>query len=458
MTNLGPLHPSVAAVSARPSGPAPDRARARMRLGTLGALVALALGAIPARAQGDADHLQCYKVTDATLRRLRAIVDLEAPSIGLAPGCKLSKAKLYCVPARQQVQPGTLFDGGHPLTELPYHGRPAETDRICYRVQCSGSVGTAGDRIATDRFGTHELTRLATDMVCTPATGTLPPPAEGFQITSPPIDVQPGQDVTWCYYFRTPNLARLAVKRFASALGPAGRGVVFFTTAVNGREAERRPAGEVSIADCELFTGITRPTWRYAGYGASHELPFPTDDGHGHPMAMEIPPMAAGVLMMHFKNETAAPVTSSVTLNAEALDDPVYTPTSTLLSYDGTISIPPQTTGHVETQSCAVPAGVQFWNLTTFAHKQAVRTSVLDGLNLLFESTDWTNPGAYTSSTPPFTAFASTKLSHGCTYDNPTTRTITTGPSQQTDEQCLGVGYFFPASAPRLCYNGYVLP
>src|SRR5262249_49181302 len=213
---------------------------------------------------------------------------------------------------------------------------------------------------------------------------------------------------------RTRSLATVAVKRLASARGPAGRGVVFSTTAENNQAAERRPAGSVSIAECQFFSGTTRPTWRYAGYGASDELAFPADDGNGHPVAMEIPPLSAGVLMMHFKNETSAMVSSTVTLSADALDEIVYTPTATLLSYDATINIPPQTTGHVETQSCAVPTGVQFWDLTTFAHKQAVRTNVLDGLNVLFESFNWADPGAYTLSMPPFHAFASSSLKHGC--------------------------------------------
>src|SRR5262249_19303041 len=155
--------------------------------------------------------------------------------------------------------------------------------------------------------------------------------------------------------FRTPNLATLPVKRFGSQMGPTGRGVVFFTTEENGRAAERRPAGEVSITDCELYAGSTRPNWRYAGYGPSDELVFPADDGNGYPVAMEMPPQSAGVLMIHFKNDTGSTVSSSVTLDAEALDEVVYTPSATVLSYDGTISIPPQSTGHVESLSCAVP-------------------------------------------------------------------------------------------------------
>lgn len=428
-------------------------------LGMLGAVSAVAAGATVAHAQGVGDNLQCYKVTDETLRRLRATVDLDAPSIGVAPGCKLSKPRLYCVSATQTVQPGTLFNGSDAVTELPYHGRPVESDRICYQVRCARPTGTADDQTATDRFGTHTLRRLKTDMVCTPASGgTMPPPAQGFRVTSPPIDISPGQDVAYCYYFRTPNLATLAVKRLASAMGPTGRRVVFFTTTQGPLAAERAPAGEVSLVDCELFAGTTRPNWRYAGYGPSDELVFPADDGNGHPVAMEIPPMSAGVLMMHFKNETATTVSSSVTLDAEALREAVYTPTATLLSYDATISIPPQTAGHVETQSCAVPTGAQFWSFSTFTHKQAVRTNVRDGFDLLFESLNWADPGATTLLAPPFHSFASAALNHDCTYLNPSTRTITRGPSQQIDEQCIGVGYFFPATTPRLCFNGVVLP
>lgn len=421
-------------------------------------LLAVALGAAPATAQPPPDHLQCFKVTDALLRRVRATVDLDAPSLGVAPGCRLSAPKLYCVPARQSVQAGTLFDGGRPLAELPYHGPAAATDRICYDVTCPRPHGTAPDRTVVDRFGVHALRRLETEMVCTPATGgTMPPPAEGFQVTSPPITVEPGQDVTWCWYFRTPNQATLAVKRFASQLGPAARGVVFFTTTENGRPAERRPAGDVSIAGCELYTGTTRPNWRYAGYGASDALDFPTDDGQGRPVAMEIEPTSAGVLMMHFKNEGTTPVTSRVTLAAEGLDDPIYTPTATLLSYDATIAIPAYGSGYGVMKDCAVPAGAQFWSLTTFAHKRAVHTAVIDGQDVPFASTDYAQPGRFVRTTPPFLGFAAGAMRTQCAYESPLGFIVRTGPSQQSDEQCLGIGYFFPGTTPRLCHNGYVL-
>jgi len=429
----------------------------RLRTVAYGALLGFALLGSPVGAQPVPDDMQCFKVTDATLRHLRGTVDLDAPSVGVAAGCRLSKPKLYCVPAYQHVQPATLFDGGRPLTELPYHGPHAATDRICYEVKCPSGTGTAPNRTATDRFGTHALTRMQTEMVCTPAVGgTMPPPAQGFQVTSPDIEISPGQDITWCYFFRTPNTAKLAVNRFQSELGPGGKGVVSFATTENGVSAERRPAGEVTTVGCDFYSGTTYPYWRYGGYGTSDALDFPTDDGNGHPLAMELPPNSAGVLMMHFKNETTAPVVTRGSLNVEALDDPVYTPTATLLSNDASIAIPPYSPGSAG-RSCAVHDGARFWNLTTFTHKLATHTQVRDGLNVAVDNLDFADPATETLSVPPYRTFASGKLSHSCDYVNPNPYTVRTGQYQQSDEQCLGIGYFFPATTARLCVNGFVL-
>jgi hypothetical protein len=79
---------------------------------------------------------------------------------------------------------------------------------------------------------------------------------------------------------------------------------------------------------------------------------------------------------------------------------------------------------------------------------------VLDGSTTLFEGTDWEHPGATTVAAAPFLTFASNGLTSECTYDNPTNRTITTGSSYATDEECLAIGYFFPATDSLLCVNG----
>jgi len=432
--------------------------RGLSRIVTTGA--ATLLGALVAGAQGVPDDLQCYKVRDADLRSLRGVVDLDAPSVGVAPGCKLGKAKLYCTPARQSVQPGTLFDGKTPLTELPYHGPPAATDRICYRVTCKKPSGTAAEQVATDRFGTRRLVNLKTDMVCTPAVGgTLPPPAQGFQITSPEIEIPPGGNVPYCYYFRTPNDVPLAIERFRSSMRDVNRQLIVFTTTTQaGLPIDIAPPGTVSVVDCNVLgTFNAIPHWLYETTAKNGTLEMPDDDGAGHPLAMEIPPNSSGFLLMHHHNTTTEPLKGQVTVNFEALDSPIYTRTETFMATNGLITVPQHTTNDVESRTCDVPAGVQFWSLTTHTHRFAKHSSVQEGANVIFETTDWANPGAATWPTPPFFQFGTNRMTTSCTYDNPNGYTLRTGGSYQSEEQCVAIGYFFPATKPLQCRNGFPL-
>ena len=420
----------------------------------------LALSAMEAPAQGVPDHLQCYKVTNATLKRLKGVVDLDASSMGLAPGCKLATAKFYCVPAKTALQPGTLFDGTVPVTDLPYHGPPAETDRLCYRVTCQRPTGAAADQIVTDEFGTHDVRRLTTEMVCTPAAraGTLPPPPSGVQLKTPDVDIDPGQNVTYCHYFRTSNSITLPVKRWVSEMGPAARQLMLFTTVnTQGQPVDRLPPGTVSAGDCDFYDGATGsvPNWLYSADTKSAELSLPADDGAGNPVAIEIPPNSSAVLMVNYYNPTGEVVKGSATVNAEALDAPIYTRTATLTAYNGSINVPPQTNGYLERYSCPVPAGIRFWRMSMHTHPRATRMNVADGATVLFESLDWEHPGARTWA-PPFLSFASGKLTYGCTYNNPYTFPLRTGGSYQSEEQCVAVGYFLPATQPRFCYDGYL--
>lgn len=422
------------------------------------ALVLAMLAADTAHAQGVADNLQCHRLTDAARKRLKAVVDLDAPSAGLAPGCRLSRAKLYCTPTKARVQPGTLFDGSQPLAELPYHGRPAETDRICYEVTCPAAPTVT--ETVTDRFGTRDIKRSTTEMLCTPAVGgTLPPPAEGFQLTSPRVDIQPHQNISYCYYFRTPNTATVPVRKFVSALGPAVKSVVMWTTTdTEGRSVDRLPAGTLSAADCNMLSlsDALIPRWIYASDPESTEMTLPADDGAGHPLAMEIPPNSAGFLMIHHDNTSDQVVSTNVRVNAEGLGSPIYTPTDTFTTYSSDIAIPPQTFGHIVSRSCLVPSGARFWRWSMRTHKRATQAMVVDLHTSLYESLDWEHPGASLWPTPPFQSFGSPRVTYLCSYDNATNRTIRTGPSQQTDEQCMAVGYFFPATGPVACIDGFI--
>ncbi|HEV7731578.1 MAG TPA: hypothetical protein VGR62_05415 [Candidatus Binatia bacterium] len=420
--------------------------------------LAMVLGAEIASAQGVADGLQCYKITNTNLRNLRAVVDLDAPSIGVAPGCRIGKAKLYCAPATQTVQPGTLFDGDTPLTELPHHG-PSTRDRICYDVTCPRDVGVAPSQVATDRFGTHAFRNLKTEMVCTSATGgTMPSPAQGFEITTPEIELSPRQNVTYCYRFRTANAEPLAIKRFASEMGAASRQVMLFTTTTHGGAAfDGQPPGTLSAIDCGFYPsgGQYLPHWLYESHTQLGSLEFPSDDGAGNPVAYELPPLSSGVLMVHSINPADDVVTTRAKITIEALDSPIYTRTDSFTAYQASIVVPPYTNGDVESRTCNVPADAKFWWLSTHTHRHATGAGVYDGPDVVLSQTDWANPSVLYRQAPPYQTFHSNTLHWSCAYDNPHGYTIRTGDSQQSDEQCVTMGYFFPATKPLLCYDGY---
>lgn len=288
------------------------------------------------------------------------------------------------------------------------------------------------------------------------------PPGRGFQIVTPEIIVPAGQEITFCYYFRTPNTESMGIKRWASEMTPGTHHMIMYaTTNQQGQPVDKMPPGTVAAASCGFIPGGT-PSWLYAAQTPIAALQLPPDDGAGKPLAMEIAPNTAGFLQLHYKNPTASPLTARAVINAEALDaGAAYTKTATFVTYNNSISIPPAAVGDVESQTCSVPANLKFWRMSTHVHKQAVKTVVKSGLagstTVAFTSTDWEQPGAQTWMSPAFYTFPSNALTYECTYDNAGTnvdRTITTGDSAKVDESCMAIGYFFPATKPLICFNG----
>ncbi|MDX2094094.1 MAG: hypothetical protein SFX73_40055 [Kofleriaceae bacterium] len=277
------------------------------------------------------------------------------------------------------------------------------------------------------------------------------PPARGFQVVSKEIDILPGQEITYCYYFRTPNTEPMAVHTWKSVMTPGSHHMIMFTTAT-----EVMPEGTVSASKCGFGGGgslSNTPIWTYAAQTPTVELALPTDDGAGLPLAQEIAPNTPAFFQMHYLNATEATIKVHVTLNAEALPAGApYTKTAAYVTYNDDIEIPAMSTNVVQTKTCAVPANVKFWTMSTHSHKQAVKTEVMSGNEVAFMSTDWEHPGAQNWMSKPFFSFANDQLTFSCTYNNSTSRTITAGDSAATDEMCMATGYYFPATTPKICY------
>ncbi len=107
------------------------------------------------------DHLKCYKIKDGM--KLKGIVDLAAAGapFGVEVGCKIRKAKKFCVPVMKTVRQidVDLTDAGVGQSLTDY--------RICYKIKCPGVDITENVK---DQFGVRVLSKFKAAEVCTPAT------------------------------------------------------------------------------------------------------------------------------------------------------------------------------------------------------------------------------------------------------------------------------------------------
>jgi len=285
-----------------------------------------------------------------------------------------------------------------------------------------------------------------------PPVDSGPPPEPAFKLQSPEIDVMPGQNVAYCWYFRMPNTKPLAIQRWTSTMASGAHHMILFATRTN----EVKPPGTVTT-DCGGSTGLGYfPAWLYSSAFAEDELKLP-EDGAGKPLAMDLPAGQAAYIRIHFRNTGTDPIKSSVQVAAYALDDGVdYTKTASYVTYNSEISVSPMANGRVASKTCDLSAtgnaDARFWMMSTLVHRFATRVVVKDATQAVIDRTEREDLAAKQWAAP-FVTFGGGKLTYECTYDNPNTFTIIDGDSMQYDESCMTAGYFFPAKTSVFCQN-----
>lgn len=277
----------------------------------------------------------------------------------------------------------------------------------------------------------------------------------GFEIQTPAVEIPPGEEHTYCYFFQTPNTAAQAIRRWSARLDAGVHHAILYATFDSSWDPlDVQPPGTLTEAPCGYSIVGGYAAWLYAAHAPTAELVLPGDDGSGLPLAAEIAAGQPAYLRIRFVNPGSEPISPTVFLGAEALPAATsYTSTATYVTYNGSISIPPLALGDVETQTCAVPAGVEFWRLSTYTHRQAIEAELRDGASPLVVSTDWEHPTDLTFSTSPFYEFSASGLTYECTFNNTGAGTITAGDDEAVDEVCMGIGYFFPAPRAMFCFN-----
>ena len=279
------------------------------------------------------------------------------------------------------------------------------------------------------------------------------PEVPGFQVVSPDIVLDPGQEVSTCYHFRTTNAADLAIKSWRSKQGPgiSHVGLVFTDT-------EKAAPGTLSSEDCVIF-GAQGASWVYSAWTPSAGWSFPADDGTGKPLGKPVKANQAAYLVIQMQNGTGAKLTSHVELEAAAYPaGTTVTSAEPYVAYNGSISVPANNSSTV-TATCSVPAGAKLTWMTMYAHRSATKMYIQDHLGTaVFGSQDFANPGARTWDAPPFYSFPNNQVSTVCSIVNGTQQTLMSGPHPASDAACVMLSYHFPADKPRLCSSGTLLP
>ena len=268
------------------------------------------------------------------------------------------------------------------------------------------------------------------------------PPA--FEVVSSDITLAPGEETTRCFYFHTPNTTEVQIYKWISDMSQGSHHMIVFSS------LGTQPA-DGTVDDCD---GANIPVPIYGTQIPHEELEFPADDGFGKPLAQTIGPNTAGFFQMHYLNTSDSPLVANVKLSAYALPPATeFTRTEIFATYNNDIAIPPHATNYTVSATCDV-VDKKFWSISSHSHKQSATTSIKDGANEVFASTNWEHPGMRRWEAPTFHHFDTYQVTWSCTYNNTgenANSTVYAGQSAATNEMCMATGYFFPATGPRGC-------
>jgi hypothetical protein len=294
--------------------------------------------------------------------------------------------------------------------------------------------------------------------------------ATQLHIESVPFTVQPGQDVTFCYFFTFPNDQTAAIHSIRSNLPAVVQSMTVWnysgSTGVPGTFIPET-CGPLSIPNAmPLYVTHRAPD------GASHELTFPADDGNGMPLGFHLRLQKSAAMQIHFVNPGTARQTAHVDLDVLLYPEgTTTTPVGIYQTYRLGISITPGSpqapqTAHFggtcpTTMSAADPTP-KFFNLTVGTHSRGVHTAITDGANTVHEDGGWDNPARKVIPSPPYLTFASNQIGYACDYSNPEATSIFTGDEEvHGQEICAVAAYYFPLTDPHsdghLCVDSLIL-
>ena len=290
-----------------------------------------------------------------------------------------------------------------------------------------------------------------------PADDLAPPdPADGIQFVTPPgaFTVAPNQEIFPNYCVVVPN-KDIQVGGFRSWMTEGSSH--HFILYMGGTVA----AGTASGGNCSLGAG----QWVYATStpGAITGMNMPANVG------LSVAANTQFVINMHFINPGTTTASPQVKINLLYAKDVMYK-AATMISFNTSISVPAGTASapgkQTVTGTCTAPVGANFFMMSTHTHKHAVAATidyihngqttevVHTGTATTYPAdqqkgsgVDWEHPGIGSWLSAPFlTVQQGDSFTYSCAYENTTSTPVTVGETAASNEMCMAVTYWFPAS------------
>lgn len=277
------------------------------------------------------------------------------------------------------------------------------------------------------------------------ACGTSDPVLDEKLITiqTPSFTLQPGEEKFYCLYTTLPVDQDSGVHRVASHMTPGSHHMIVFKT-------KTQLEADGTFKECSNFGAGDNmsniPVWLYASQTPDNEVVMPENVGIALTAHQPV------IINMHYVNTTDAPMTAQVNIEMERYAPTFhFTEAHAFITFNTKINVPAGGTGSAG-GTCQIDPIWNFVMMSTHSHQYTTAAKVYDGSSMVLETLDWAH-ATVARFEQPYYNFASGNVTYQCDYHNTTNMPLTTGESAISNEMCMAVGLFFPATRDTFCLN-----
>ena len=373
----------------------------------------------------------------------------ESSKQGAPPGEVLGPAPSTSTIPTMNTPPasiGTTTPPPMPSTGNAGGAPPAPTQGSGGAAAPSGMAGMAAQPMAGAAMPMMDPTLTTGSDLYDPQTKMLMAPAagDGVQITTTPFDLQAGEEKFACYHAEIPVDGEIDVRYYESVMATGSHHFILYKN-----DGDTAPDGTIDQSGCAA--NPTGSNWVYSSAQPHMDLKIPEG------VAIVLGSRQRVVFDMHYINTTEQALQAHVTLNISFAKGQ-FEKAASLVSFNSGIFIPPNGTQTVE-GDCTPGNGAKFFYMLTHTHRRGILATITRLLangqmgETIVKSTDWEIPQEKKFLTEPYLTFqAGEKFHYKCDYMNDLDQVVTAGPSADTNEMCMAITYYFPASAGGSCF------